>query len=659
MGSIGAEANTIKTNTMTRPAWMSFVIILFIASVLRLGDAGRVTTFRYDQAQLSLLALKATSGEALPLLGIQSSAGVPNSPMTVYFLMLPFWLTHNPLIVNLFIAVWNVLGVGVFWWLVYRYFGLEVASIAGLAYAVNPFAVFYSRIIWAQDYHTPFILLALCFGFLGFREGKRWAQVLCLPIFFIGLQIHFAAWTLLPLYLWFIWGGWRNLSWRHLGLSVILALLTILPFALGLAQESGGAVARANTIASIVEDGLRFRWYPLQQVADLSTGLGIEMTARDEGTALLQTVPRWDVLWQLLGIFAVIGIAAVWLPRWRKFAIFVCLWGGITLATFIPIWTGSGVYHHYFIPTLPALALLTALGAIASGQLLVRITTQARMVYIFYVVLGAVFISQMLWTLGMYAFLLDTYNISNRSGQTSTPLSYLLDVREALQPYDDVIILGANPHESNYYIWEPMLYESASCVRDLLINGGGIDILPQGSFAVLVAPRRPINANYQVPQRYQHDNPLEIALRSGEDPYVIYAFDEAPTWTETPIVTVEAPRFENGVRLSGYYLTEEWLQLRWEVWQAEGNAYQYFAHFLDANGEKIGQRDAPFYVGQHWCEGDTLITTVQIDLPQGVEMLRVGMYTLDADGGTSNQALIDDDVANIIGTWFDIAIDSP
>ena len=59
--------------------------------------------------------------------------------------------------------------------------GRTVALLAGLTYALNPWAILYSRKIWAQDFHTPFVLLGLGLGLYGFIEGKRWAQAACLP----------------------------------------------------------------------------------------------------------------------------------------------------------------------------------------------------------------------------------------------------------------------------------------------------------------------------------------------------------------------------------------------------------------------------------------------------------------------------------------------
>ncbi|NKB16104.1 MAG: hypothetical protein HC774_03095 [Sphingomonadales bacterium] len=76
-----------------------------------------------------------------------------------------------------------------------RYFSRTVALVTGLTYALNPWAVLYSRKIWAQDYHTPFVLLALLLGLYGFTEdgARSWkrqiAQILCLPLLLFALQL--------------------------------------------------------------------------------------------------------------------------------------------------------------------------------------------------------------------------------------------------------------------------------------------------------------------------------------------------------------------------------------------------------------------------------------------------------------------------------------
>ena len=643
------------TNPYTRRAGVALLLIILVALFTRLGDSGAATHFRYDEAQLSLLALKLSHGEEIPLLGIQSSAGVPNSPMSVYFLALPFLITSNPFFVTIFIAIWNVIGVGLLWLIAHRYLGSRVGFLAGMIYAVNPYAVGYSRLIWAQDFHTPIILIAIWLGLQGFLERKQWAQILCLPVLVIGIQIHFAAWTLLPIYGWFLLVGRKNLNWKSIALSIGLATLTMLPFMLGLAQNPESALERANLISSIIQDGFHFRWYPIEQNWNLITGLGIEANLRNGADLLLSQVPRLELLWQCIGISTLLGAILIFHPRWRLYSGLLWIWAGITLAAFIPIWTGSGVYHHYFVPSLPAFALLAACGIVGISELFRKRPGAMIGNLMMYGFIGAALLNQGMWSLVSYQFALDHFTYTESPGRTTTPFRYLMDVRAVLQEFDDIIILGGNPHETNYYIWEPLLYETTSCVRDLLINDGGIDVLPDGEFAVVVAPLFPINEGYIVPERYQNENPIEVPLRPGEDPYIIYPFTKAPEWTETAIVPVDTHAFENGIRLTGYYLGESFLQLQWQVASAPGSSYQYFAHFLDDDGERIGQRDAPFYVGQYWCAQDTLVTTVFVDLPPQFRTLRIGMYKFDTDGRTINQSILDEG-QNPVGSWVDILL---
>lgn len=649
--------NNLKIHAIKKTDWLLLAIILIIGTFLRLSDGAIETHFRYDEARLSQLALEMAHGENFPLLGIESSAGVPNSPMTVYFLAPFFAISSNPLFVVICVALWNVLGVALLWLIAHRYFGRHVGLISALLYAVSPYAIIYSRAIWAQDYHTPIILMGIVTALLGFFEKRYWAQIVALPLLFIGFQIHFAAWTLLPIYLFFLWSGRKNIYWSALGLSILLAILTMLPFIIGIGQQSLGTSDRVELITAILSDGITFRWYPISQVAQLITGIPSASTEQATGLMALFEI-HW--LWNFFGILAVMGSLLVFRPIWRKFALILLVWAWITLVAFVPIWTGSGVYLHYFIPSIPAFFVLIALAVAWIVEIIQRIPQQsiARIVQVgLYAFIGFILLSQSITTLNQYQAQED-YTFSAETGQTFTPLHYMLDVREVLADYDDVILLGANPHESNYYVWEPLLYDTASCVRDLLMLDGVIDILPQESFAVVIAPLNPINANYEVPERYQHDNPIVVPLRDGEDPYIIYPFETAPEWIETPMNDVSAPVFDAGIELTGYYLGDTFIRLQWHVLETQGNSYQYFVHFLNEDGEKVGQRDGPHYVGQHWCEGDTLITGTLIGLPQETVSLRVGLYTINDDGGTTPSNLLDAE-GQIIGEWVDISLINP
>ena len=233
----------------TRQDWIGLGIVIIVAALMRLMLPG-VVEFKHDEAYLSLLAQDALANGQLPLTGMPSSVGVPNAPASVWLLMLPYALTNNPLVATLFVAVLNVGGVAVLYLLAREMLNREAALAAGVLYAVNPWAVLYSRKLWAQDMHTPFILLGLWLGWRGFTRGGRVMQALSLPVLVFGLQMHYAAWVLLPLWAGLLVIGRRQIRWGAAAVSVLLAAGAVLPFGIGIYNAwqtdpalFGGAVA--------------------------------------------------------------------------------------------------------------------------------------------------------------------------------------------------------------------------------------------------------------------------------------------------------------------------------------------------------------------------------------------------------------------------------
>ncbi|MCA9913388.1 MAG: glycosyltransferase family 39 protein, partial [Anaerolineae bacterium] len=205
----------LTINPIKQRDWLLLALVLLCAAVVRFGQPG-IVEFFHDDAMLSTLAQNMAAGEYFPVTGINSSVGIPNPPTSVYVMALPFFFDSNPMTAILFVMGLNVLGVGILWLIAQRYFGRTVALVAGLSYALSPWAALYSRKIWAQDFHTPFVLLGILLGLYGFWEAQRrsetehprwrlssheWAQIFTLPVLLFAFQIHFAAWALIPVYL--------------------------------------------------------------------------------------------------------------------------------------------------------------------------------------------------------------------------------------------------------------------------------------------------------------------------------------------------------------------------------------------------------------------------------------------------------------------------
>src|SRR5260221_1597523 len=197
--------------------WAALVVIMILAAALRLGAPG-IVEFKTDEANLSVLSLDLVHGRSLPLLGIDSSVGIRNAPVSVYLMAIPYLFTSNPVIATSYVGLLGVIAVLLLYALVRRYYG-PVGALTGAAlYAVGPWAVIFSRKIWAQDMLPLFVLLTIGAALLGFLEGKRWAQLACLPLLAITGQIHYGTFVIIPAIIYLIVVGRKRLT-RQFALS--------------------------------------------------------------------------------------------------------------------------------------------------------------------------------------------------------------------------------------------------------------------------------------------------------------------------------------------------------------------------------------------------------------------------------------------------------
>jgi len=626
-------------NRIRRNDLLTLLLILFAAALVRLGDPGLVE-FKLDEAWLTRLAREFAAGGPLPLTGMPSSVGLPNPPASVYVMALPYALSSDPLLATLFVAALNVFGVGLLWLLAHRYLGRTVALVAGLSYALSPWAVYYSRKIWAQDFHTPFVLAALLLGLYGFLVGKRWAQVACLPLLVFALQIHFAAWALLPLYLWLLWTGRRRIWWPGIILSLVLAALVLAPYAAGLAKTAERDPSRLQA-ALEPRDGLALSDTALLTLTRFATGLGLETeVAGEDADALLAAVPPQVPLWLLLGLVAAGGLALIWSPRYRTLAGPVVLWVALPVLVFTLDWTD--VYPHYFIAGIPAICLLVG---VALDWLSRRAPGQPLSRTIVLTAFAGILLTQFIWWRGLmrYVALADDTDFG-------APLGALLPIRDALLAQDHVVLLTHDTqldYSQTPAIWHAMLAYRGACFA--AVSGNDLVVLPPNPFAVLVAP----DGQDVAIDAYTLPDGVPFSIQPGDDPYRLYALASATdetTWTATG-----PARFSNGVALTGYSL-DDGVRLRWTTPAARDERYQYFVHLLDANGERVSQHDGPFLDGRMWCDDSAVVTRPPLDLPANAETLRVGQYRLVGD------RFVNADLLNADGSpaapWYDIPLTS-
>ena len=644
---------------VTRRDLVVLGIILLVAGWMRFGR-GHIVEYFHDDAMLATLALELADGQRFPLIGILSSTGIPNPPSSVYVMAIPFSLSSDPNVAIQFVMLLNVIGVGLLWLIAHRYFGRTVAIIASLAYAVNPWGVLFSRKIWAQDFHTPFILLGILLLLYGFWESsdrhshrnRFLAQAVSTPILLFAFQIHFASWGLAPLILISLWVGRKRLIWKAIMLSIILSALVLTPYAIGLQQTLDQDPSRISDALGRSTPTTRAS-YPTTPIVDsilLSSGTGLETwVAPDQQAQLAQQYSPLTSIALVFPVTMLIGVFALW-QKHRQLTLFILIWTFLPQLLLIPNWTP--IYIHYFIPTIPAMILLVAGGFNYLWKLIVQNRILTGIIW------GLLFLIWGLQVISWHTTLdyLETQHVPYPG--FTTPIGDLNTLRDQLRQSDDVLVISQGMSWNLHHevaVWDTLLWDDVACVRTMV--GDGYAVFPSHPFSVVVAPDAPPDP---VLNLYQTDNPIQFETRQDDKGYVLHQWDTPPKWNQATLTPIDIATFDNGVQLTGYALQDNKVYLEWRLpAQHKGANYQYTAQLFDEDDNRIAQLDKTFWHGRHWCENDRLITWGQLEDDSTATWLKVGMYVLGTgkERGQFFNANILDELGNPIGQSVDIQLD--
>ncbi|MGH2524837.1 MAG: hypothetical protein ACRDH2_20205, partial [Anaerolineales bacterium] len=218
---------------MTRSlTWLLALALLLFAAWLRLRHLG-YTEIWEDQAITLNMALEWVHGGALPLASMKSSFGVFNPPLIEYLYALPLFFKPDILGVAWLTALANLAGVLVAGLATARVFGERVGWWATLLFAVNPWAVYYGRLIWMQSFVPGFSSLLYACVLLYFTvDAKPIYLALAALCLSATVQVHLTAAVLgLPLLLiglCFL----RRLKFWPIAAGLTLALVSFAPFVL-------------------------------------------------------------------------------------------------------------------------------------------------------------------------------------------------------------------------------------------------------------------------------------------------------------------------------------------------------------------------------------------------------------------------------------------
>jgi hypothetical protein len=370
-----------------RVEWGLLALILLVGAWLRFSHL-ELLEFKSDEAYAAQLALQFVKGGALPTAGLMSSVGVTNPPMLIYLLIPVFFVTTNVAAVSCFIAALGLASVAGCWWTGRKYYGPVAGLVAAAFFAVSPWAVIYSRKIWAQDFVPVFAVGTMwaAHALVCGKKPKAIFWVLFLPLCVV--QLHFSGLALAAAVAAILLVLRPKMDWKFAVAGLVGAILLAAPY---LREQSRHgwiewrqlAAQRSGRNWEGVPPGMTIQpnsGYPLPRrpvegwihaLAIMNGGeiedvLGLSAGARFDqlriqpakGREYFATGADWLLWLQRLAFVAALawlGVVSV-KSRMKSDATILVLWCVVPLAVFL--FAGLWTYLSYYAILMPALFLV-------------------------------------------------------------------------------------------------------------------------------------------------------------------------------------------------------------------------------------------------------------------------------------------------------------
>ncbi|HNT77741.1 MAG TPA: glycosyltransferase family 39 protein [Anaerolineae bacterium] len=636
-----------------RQSWsrVALGLILMLAFALRLSHPTLVE-FKRDEATVARLAQAIAYEGYLPAVGVDSSLGIDNLPLTLYLMALPLRLWADPLAAVLFTCLLNALAVWVCYHFGKTYFDERVGLIAALLFAVNPWAILYARKIWCRT--LPLFTLSLMFFTCEtFVRGRRWAFVgVCASLAaLLGLQLE--ALAFIPLVGLALLLYRDRLAWKPLLVGVTVALLLGGPYFIydafhswenmrGLAAYTGG-------------EGV-FSWAAARFALMLTGSAGIEGQAggfyREFWGGLLPL--RW--LNPVMMGLVLIGLGyalyqAVRAPSQerRRLCTLLTLWFAVPIL--LQSRPSAPPQFHYFVMHYPVQFLLVAVMGVDCLDALPKLPWRRlrRLRPVGWTLLLALLVVWSIWQVSVTLHLRGYMAAHPTTGGYGIPLAYTRPAAQAARQLAgdaEIIVVGTGNR--------PFITETPTVFDALLF--GHLHRFTDGRSALPV-PESTEGVYLVGPMQDTPDDPLWpmiarlAALPSVEAGPAVTLPDG---WTYRTFLRRGADRGDvsagmtplaAGIPLANkvVFAAAELPQTAkpgaalevWLTWWLQGPPpaadYHLTVQLLDAAGGLAAQDDHAAFPADTWRVGDLVLNRLALPLPatlpEGEYTVRAGMYT--------------------------------
>ncbi|MCS7178778.1 MAG: hypothetical protein RML46_08395 [Anaerolineae bacterium] len=631
---------------MLYPCRLSDLLILItLALGLFLRTAWpTLAEFKLDEATVVRRAMAIAWQGELPVLGMGSSTGMANLPLTLYLTAIPLRIWSDPVAAVVFIGLLNGLAVAACYWLGERFWNRSVGGIAAFLFALNPWAVLLARKIWPRI--LPLVTVALVAALMAtFVRQRRWALVGAFAALaaLVGLQLEGIAF--IPVLVLCLLLFWKEVPLRPLLVGIAVFTLALAPY--GIYDALHGWPNLRTFWDFVHTEKSSFSWDALRYAFILTGSAEIHTMAGTRYEEYLGGLPRLG--WLNTGMMGLLALALIYAiirtlrGTQEERRVFLILLLGFAVPVALRSRAVEPIPSHYLIVVYPTVFLLIA--ALIDGgyrALPLRYRPAAQ-------VMG--FLLALLWgawqlaVLGRLFWFMDRYPTTGGYG---IPLKYprqaALEARQIAQGAEIVVLSdGTEPaFEERPAVFDALLFRHPH----RLVDGRMSLLVPDAPRVVyIVGPVSPKGDNFHPIEgrlrRMASVRETTVSMPDGWQ-YHLYLRERADREDVLAGLTrpADPPRWANGIVLLGYDVPqtiapgstlEVWLAWWVQVGPPPGSDYHFFVHLLDGEGHLLSQHDGVPFPTSSWRAGDLVLSrfTVPIpsDLPPGPYPVRAGLYT--------------------------------
>jgi hypothetical protein len=636
------------------------MLILGLAFFLRVRRLDTTGVWA-DQALTLTTAMQWVNGGAMPLAANKSSAGFMNPPMIEYLFAAALLVWPDILSVALMTLVSGMVAVAATGWATYRVFGRRAALWAMALFAVNPWGVLYSQLIWNQTLVPVFAsLMAACLLLYFAVEQRPLYLILSFVWAAFMTQVHPGTVVQLATMALICAIFWRKLKLWPLLVGGAIFALSYVPFLL---YESGVGWADVKTALDLAGGPA-----PVSPAAVL---LSIDLLRAQGLSRAVAGVVPFDTLAAILLALS-LGYA-VWAggralarrredeeaARWATGLVILLLWFALPILFYLR--SAHYLQIYYLIGQWPAHFILIGVcvaGLQRAAEHLVRRvgrrtmradSTSPRAPQIAaWAVLGLPVLALIVWQAWF------NLQYQDRRFQAHKGHTQIRHVRAAIQaarrllaerPACDLVVVSEGHHLEASEL--SLMREFASPEREfvspecILLADGDLAVpLPDPCAVYLDAlPRSRASAWLEDGAAPLPGTEIDVL---GER----WRFYDLPAGDRADLVRELAPgaplaMWANGVALMRYERGEVRpggvlpLTLAWTVEaQPPEVVYHFGTYLLAMDNQVIAQSDGPGFDSIQWRAGDAFVTWFEIavpeDLPPGEYRVAMALYTWPA-----------------------------